>query len=188
MAETPLSSLTVVKFSETDPFKVAVGTDTGCVALYDLRRPEPVIVKDHNFGLPIRNLFFLESSADPSSSSSYSFSAAEQLDSSHYLLGSEKRILSSDSRSIKIWNTSNGKNYTSIEPPEEAGEINDVCWIRDSGLFIAAMDAPKVGASTIRPDPSCSTLLLLSSSPSLPPDTIMVCAVARPRAAVVLLS
>ncbi|KAJ3316626.1 hypothetical protein HDU93_004368, partial [Gonapodya sp. JEL0774] len=42
-------SLTALSFSP-DGLHVALGTSTGQVALYDLRRPVPVVVKDHGYG------------------------------------------------------------------------------------------------------------------------------------------
>jgi ribosome biogenesis protein ENP2 len=41
-----------------DGLTFAVGTATGHVLLYDLRRPEPIIVKDHQYGLPIKSIKF----------------------------------------------------------------------------------------------------------------------------------
>ena len=37
---------------------VAVGTLTGQVLLYDMRSSKPFLTKDHNYGLPIRNIEF----------------------------------------------------------------------------------------------------------------------------------
>ena len=40
---------------------LAVGTVTGQVLLYDIRSNKPFSTKDHNYGLPIRNIEFHES-------------------------------------------------------------------------------------------------------------------------------
>ena len=56
--------------------QLAVGTSTGHVALYDLRRSSPLLVKDHQYGLPIVDIKY------------------------HDLTG---RIISADAKSVKIW-------------------------------------------------------------------------------------
>ena len=52
------------------------------------------------------------------------------------------KILSSDRRIIKIWDSATGANFTNIEPAD-GGDINDVCLWRDSGLIVVGCDAPK---------------------------------------------
>lgn len=42
----------------------AVGTAGGLVALFDLRSPRPMLVKDHMYGAPILTLDFHEPAAD----------------------------------------------------------------------------------------------------------------------------
>lgn len=53
--ETPQCSS--VKF-DTDGLSLLVGTSTGQVVLFDIRRPVPVLVKDHQYGYPIKSLNF----------------------------------------------------------------------------------------------------------------------------------
>ncbi|KFW88871.1 Nucleolar protein 10, partial [Manacus vitellinus] len=93
---------------------MAVGTSTGQVLLYDLRSSNPLIVKDHHYGLPIKSIQF-----------------QHQLD----------LIISADSRIIKMWNKDTGKIFTSMEP--EHG-INDVCLYPNSGMLMTANEAPKM--------------------------------------------
>ena len=52
--------LTSLRFSDSG-MQCAVGTQNGLVALYDLRSPRPSIVKDHNYGAPIKDIKFLTS-------------------------------------------------------------------------------------------------------------------------------
>ncbi|EAX00954.1 nucleolar protein 10, isoform CRA_b [Homo sapiens] len=67
------------------------------VLLYDLRSDKPLLVKDHQYGLPIKSVHFQDS-----------------LD----------LILSADSRIVKMWNKNSGKIFTSLEPEHD---LNDVC-------------------------------------------------------------
>jgi len=53
-----------------------------------------------------------------------------------------RKIVSSDSHIVKIWDQQSGVNFTNIEPAE--GSINDVCLWKDSGLAMLACDAPKI--------------------------------------------
>ena len=49
--------LTALRFSKSG-LQCAVGTQNGLVALYDLRSSRPSIVKDHNYGAPIKDIKF----------------------------------------------------------------------------------------------------------------------------------
>ncbi|XP_036119100.1 nucleolar protein 10 isoform X2 [Molossus molossus] len=85
------------------------------VLLYDLRSDKPLLVKDHQYGLPIKSIHFQDS-----------------LD----------LILSADSRIIKMWNKNSGKIFTSLEPEHD---INDVCLYPNSGMLLTANETPKMG-------------------------------------------
>jgi ribosome biogenesis protein ENP2 len=43
-----------------------------------------------------------------------------------------RKVVSADTRIVKIWDASDGKPFTSIEP-QGVGDINDVCLWPDSG-------------------------------------------------------
>ena len=105
-------SMTAFKFA-ADGLNLAVGASNGTTTLFDLRSPQPMLVKDQGYGLPIKVLHYLTSPASDSSS----------------------RILSADSKIIKIWDAKAGTPYTSIEPPND---INDVQPIPGSGLMFVA--------------------------------------------------
>ena len=49
--------LTALRFSNSG-LQCAVGTQNGLVALFDLRSSRPSIVKDHNYGAPIKDIKF----------------------------------------------------------------------------------------------------------------------------------
>uniref|UniRef100_A0A8C2LRQ4 Nucleolar protein 10 n=1 Tax=Cricetulus griseus TaxID=10029 RepID=A0A8C2LRQ4_CRIGR len=85
------------------------------VLLYDLRSDKPLLVKDHQYGLPIKSVHFQDS-----------------LD----------LVLSSDSRIVKMWNRNSGKIFTSLEPEHD---LNDVCLYPNSGMLLTANEAPKMG-------------------------------------------
>lgn len=99
-------SLTTAEFG-ADGLSLALGTNTGHVLMYDIRSQRPVLTKDHRYGLPIVDIKFHES----------------------------RRIISSDSKIIKIWDQRDGTPFTSIEPP---CAINDVCLVDDSGVLMLA--------------------------------------------------
>ncbi|XP_063771488.1 nucleolar protein 10 [Pseudophryne corroboree] len=107
-----LPSVSALKFN--GPLHMAVGTSTGQVLVYDLRSSRPLIVKDHQYGLPIRSIQF------------------------HNPL---ELIISADSRIIKMWNKDNGKVFTSIEPE---ADVNDVCLYPNSGMLFTANETPKM--------------------------------------------
>eukprot|EP00959_Pyramimonas_sp_CCMP1952_P329536 6899223-Pyramimonas_sp.AAC.1 len=44
-------------------------------------------------------------------------------------------VISTDTRSLKIWNQTTGKTYTVLEPAD--GDINDVCIWPNSGLVVS---------------------------------------------------
>lgn len=98
---------------------LAAGSSTGLIHLYDLRSPIPLLRKDQGYGYPIHTLTFLESSTSSSSRS----------------LTADDKILSSDKRIIKIWDSTDGTPWTSIEP---ADDLNSVAWYPDSGMLLTA--------------------------------------------------
>ncbi|XP_052101619.1 nucleolar protein 10-like [Mytilus californianus] len=105
-------TVTALKFR--DALTMAVGTSTGHVLLYDLRSDKPVLIKDHQYELPIKSIEFHDS-----------------LD----------LVMSMDSKILKLWNRNNGKAYTAIEP---GTDLNDLCVVPGSGLLFMATEAPKV--------------------------------------------
>nr|XP_033795185.1 nucleolar protein 10 isoform X2 [Geotrypetes seraphini] len=107
-----LPSISALKFNGA--LHMAVGTSTGQVLLYDLRSNHPLIVKDHQYGLPIKSIQF----HDPL-----------------------ELIISADSRIMKMWNKDTGKIFTSIEPEHD---LNDVCLYPNSGMLFTANEAPKM--------------------------------------------
>ena len=53
-----------------------------------------------------------------------------------------KRIISADTRVVRVWEPDTGKAYTSIEPGDE---INDVCVWDGTGLIVTAMETKRLG-------------------------------------------
>jgi len=108
--------VTALRFDERG-LRLAVGTSSGHVALYDIRRATPLSIKDQGYGQPMVDLKFL----------------------------SDKYLLSADSKIIKVWdaNSSSATNFTSIEPN---AHVNDVCVCKGSGLIFAALESERLGA------------------------------------------
>jgi ribosome biogenesis protein ENP2 len=98
---------------DSNGLSVLVGTSTGQVVLYDLRRTTPILIKDHQYGYPIHSLTFHGSG----------------------------NILSSDTKTVKIWNKNTGKVFTNIEPPSD---INSTCVFGESGLVMLANEGVQV--------------------------------------------
>ncbi|KNE64266.1 hypothetical protein AMAG_09299, partial [Allomyces macrogynus ATCC 38327] len=69
------------------------------------------LVKDHQYGLEIRNVAWHDRS---------------------------ENVISTDRKIIRMWNRESGALFTSIEPPND---INDVCVVPDSGLLFVAGEA-----------------------------------------------
>ena len=69
-----------------DGITFATGTKTGHVSLYDLRKPEPLLIKDHQYGFPIKSITFHSSG----------------------------NVISADSKIVKIWNRENVNNHQSL--------------------------------------------------------------------------
>ncbi|KAG1172514.1 hypothetical protein G6F70_006418 [Rhizopus microsporus] len=115
--------VSALKF-RNDGLTMAVGTTTGHTLLYDLRSPMPTIVKDHQYGFPIKSIHFHKGSASDSETAG-------------------DKVIVSDCKIVKIWDRVNGKHFTSIEPETD---INDVCTVEDSGLIYTANEGIQMGA------------------------------------------
>ncbi len=108
-----IPSVTALSFR--DGLYMGVGVSSGHVLLYDIRSPKPVLVKDHNYGMPIKNVIFHDKS---------------------------DTVISSDCKAVRIWDRQSGEIFTSIEPE---APINDVCVFPQSGLLFLANEAEKMG-------------------------------------------
>ncbi|KAH0821933.1 hypothetical protein GEV33_000858 [Tenebrio molitor] len=111
---------------------MAVGTATGQVLLYDIRSNKPFFVKDHMYGLPIKDVEF------------------------HH---QQDLIFSMDSSVVKIWDKNNGKLYTSIEA---STEFNNLCVVPKTGLFFIANENTKIKTyyiPTLGPAPRWASFL-----------------------------
>jgi len=104
--------------SHKDNLNIGVGTSTGHVLLYDIRSSKPLLVKDHMYNLPIKNVSF--SSNDDQS-----------------------LVLSMDSQVVKMWDNGTGAPYSSIEATAGA-DFNDLVVYPGSGLMFLANEQPKM--------------------------------------------
>ncbi|CAN0390936.1 unnamed protein product, partial [Pylaiella littoralis] len=104
---------------DTDGLTMGVGTSSAHCLTFDLRSSRPTFVKEHQYGLPITGVKFHQ--------------------------GTERRVLSSDLKTVKIWNRDDGTVLTNVETP---ADINDVCVAHDargdSGLLLMATEQSRV--------------------------------------------
>ncbi|XP_050529518.1 nucleolar protein 10 [Daktulosphaira vitifoliae] len=105
-------SITALQFENA--LNLGVGTATGQILLYDLRSNKPYRVKDHLFGLPIRDIVF-----------------------------HEENILSMDSSSVKIWNKNTGKLFSAIESGNDT-QFNNLCVVPNTGMLFIANENSKI--------------------------------------------
>jgi len=95
---------------------LATGNSDGIVHTYDLRSPTPLLRKDQGYGSAIQTLRYLT----PSSRSSAI---------------TPNKLLSADRKSIKLFDSTSGDLWTSVEP---AVDLNHVEWVPDSGMLVTA--------------------------------------------------
>lgn len=105
----------VTALSFRNGLEMGVGLSTGQVFLYDIRSNRPILVKDHNYGLPIKKIVFHEQN---------------------------DKVISVDSKVVKIWERETGDMFTAIE---SEAPINDMCLFPGSGLIFLAAEEAKMG-------------------------------------------
>ncbi|CAG8476438.1 8421_t:CDS:10 [Diversispora eburnea] len=115
-------SITSMEY-KNDGLSLAIGTSTGHILLYDLRSSNPWLVKDHQYGYPIKSIkwYYDDVTGDKG----------------------QNKIISADCKIIKIWDKDNGSHFTSVEP---ITDINDICLVQDSGLIFVANEGIQIGA------------------------------------------
>ncbi|KAH9849616.1 hypothetical protein C2E23DRAFT_737083 [Lenzites betulinus] len=107
--------------SRPDGLSYAVGTSTGHTLLYDIRSARHLAIKDQGYGLPVKNVQWIEGGSR---------------------MAGEGYILSADKKVIKIWNRNSPEvNFTSITP---ANDTNDVHHVPGSGLLLLANEGIKM--------------------------------------------
>ncbi|CAO3627187.1 unnamed protein product [Cunninghamella blakesleeana] len=125
----PKTEITALSF-RSDGLNLGVGTNTGHTLLYDLRSSVPYMVKDHQYGFPIKNIHFHDGVA---AAGHNDYETGQ---------GSDKLIVA-DKKIVKVWDRNTGKHFTSIEPETD---INDLCMVGDSGLLFTAQEGIQMGA------------------------------------------
>ncbi|EGD81470.1 hypothetical protein PTSG_02188 [Salpingoeca rosetta] len=93
---------------------LAVGTASGQVLVYDIRSTKPMVVKDHNYGLPITYI------------------------NEHDI---SDNMMTVDRKGVKFWNKETGKNYLAFEAD---ADINCAAMFPNSGLFFLGGEESKV--------------------------------------------
>jgi ribosome biogenesis protein ENP2 len=108
---------------------LAVGMSTGHCLLFDVRSRQPLLIKDHQYGLPIKVARFHSSG----------------------------RLVTADAKVAKIWSQTTGELFTSIEPEYEINDVSfapikatpvalsDAQHPEHSGLLYMAVQQPQIG-------------------------------------------
>lgn len=115
-----IGTLDVVKGAEIsalsfiDDITVAVGTSSGIVSIWDLRRGAPIVQKDHQYGMPIKSICH-----DPV----------------------QDLVISADTKSVKLWNRQSGKAFSYLEP---SADINEMILWPGSGLLMLGCEDRQV--------------------------------------------
>ncbi|KZT70459.1 hypothetical protein DAEQUDRAFT_750348 [Daedalea quercina L-15889] len=101
--------------SRPDGLSYAIGTSSGHTLLYDIRSARPLAIKDQGYGLPVKNVSWIEGGNR---------------------VAGDGLVLSADKKVIKIWDRNSPEtNFASITP---ASDINDVHHVPNSGLLLLA--------------------------------------------------
>ncbi|KAL5521750.1 ENP2 [Sanghuangporus sanghuang] len=114
--ESPSRRLSVTAVaSRSDGLSYAVGTSSGHTFLYDIRSPRHFAMKDLGYGLPVKNVCWIEGGSR---------------------MAGDGLVLSADKKVIKIWDRNNPEgNFASITP---AYDVNHVHHLPGSGLLMLA--------------------------------------------------
>ncbi|THV06649.1 hypothetical protein K435DRAFT_710787 [Dendrothele bispora CBS 962.96] len=103
--------------SRVDGLSYAVGTSTGHTLLYDIRSTKSFASKDQGYGLPVKNVSWIEGGSR---------------------MAGDGMVMSTDKKVIKIWDrNSPSTNFCSITP---ATDLNHVHHIPGSGILLAAVE------------------------------------------------
>lgn len=126
--------------ARSDGLSYAIGTSTGHTLLYDIRSPRPFAFKDQGYGLPLKNVAWLEGGNR---------------------MAGDGMVLSADKKVIKIWDRNTvcralfrsvfyahtpfqpALNFVSITP---ATDLNDIHHIPGSGLLLTANEGIKMAS------------------------------------------
>lgn len=104
---------TAMHFAD-DGLTMAVGTETGHCLLFDLRSSRPVLVKDHRYGLSIRDVQIHERT---------------------------RNVVSTDGKIVKLWDRATGDPFTSIQPD---CPVHRLCLVQGTGMLFAAGDQHRI--------------------------------------------
>ncbi|KAJ6571725.1 hypothetical protein B0H19DRAFT_936782 [Mycena capillaripes] len=101
--------------SRADGLSYALGTSTGHTLLYDIRAAQPFALKDQGYGLPVKNVVWIEGGSR---------------------MAGDGLVLSADKKVIKIWDrNSPSTNFAAITP---AADLNHIHHVPGSGLLMTA--------------------------------------------------
>lgn len=113
--------ISALEFAD-DGLIFSVGVSTGQVLMFDLRRPTPLLIKDHQYGYPIKSIKYHDSG----------------------------NVISADTKIVKFWDKNTGKSFTSIEPPNDINDIliekdSGLLMVANEGVRIETYYIPQLG-------------------------------------------
>ncbi|KAI0065239.1 hypothetical protein BV25DRAFT_1822387 [Artomyces pyxidatus] len=101
--------------SRSDGLSYAVGTSSGHTLLYDIRSRQPFAMKDQGYGLPVKQVSWIEGGGR---------------------MAGDGLVLSADKKVVKIWDRNTpSENFASLTP---SNDLNDIHHISGSGLLMTA--------------------------------------------------
>ncbi|ORM40709.1 Nucleolar protein 10 [Babesia sp. Xinjiang] len=113
--------------------KVAVGTESGCLQLYDVRNTKPLWEKRHVNEAPVKNIEWVSSLNHASTG-----------------VGQDALIAWSDHKSVRVQNAHDGEFVASIEglvvdKANNVGKINSFRFYPDTGICFVVGDHTRIG-------------------------------------------
>ncbi|KAG6899132.1 hypothetical protein C0993_000437 [Termitomyces sp. T159_Od127] len=109
--------------SRNDGLSYAIGTSTGHTLLYDIRATRPYALKDQGYGLPVKNVVWIDGGSK---------------------MAGDSMVISADKKVIKIWDRNTPSiNFASITP---ANDLNDLHHVTGSGLVLTANEGIQMAA------------------------------------------
>jgi ribosome biogenesis protein ENP2 len=133
-------NVTAIQFDNSSAdggLTLGVGTSNGNCILYDIRSSKPLYTKEHQYGLPVINIAYHNSSAAGAHSNA---AGSSNIGTRH--------VISTDKKIVKIWERDEpnmGKIMTNIETP---ADINDVLVLSDkrgsTGMLMIAGEQQRI--------------------------------------------
>ncbi len=114
--------------------------------LYDLRSNTPTVVKDHNYGLPIRKIVQHATTRNVLSADAKAVRIWDQTSVRSFLNDRMRPGYFRESSSLPLTMCvvvcgEQGQSFTTVEP---TASVNDLCLVEDSGVFFVANESERM--------------------------------------------